>query len=649
MKKYKNFLLLSSLTLLLGILDIIVVLFWSLGESQNQLIGAIGLLIVLFGICGSIVLFIRRGKQNKFLSKLLLGGNVISLCVLFAFCCLFVLAINHDYTGDFSITTPLFENKTVLVVVPHQDDDINLVGGLIDQYTQSGSQVSVVFTTNGDGNISAEERAAEVVSVLTPLGVKKEDIYYLGFGDQWQSQTVDGVTIPHIYNSPDPDAIWTSVYGATAAYGTQSIPCYQELPYTRNNYLHSLQAIIQEEMPDVIFAVDMDIHSDHMAASLFFEEALCNVLKSHPDYHPQVYKGFCYATAWEAIPDFHGNLNLLSTKKPDDSIWSITSFGYAWENRVRFPMSAANLNIVLPNNSVSQSLNDYSSQFAYIQAKHVLNGDKVFWHRRTDSLLYGAEILVNGEATSRLNDFKLKDFANLFAVPDTGSGVVSLTDTVVRVTLPDAVTANCIYLYDHPSLTENILEGYLAFDDGSKVEFGQLRKDGSATIISFPEKEIRWFEVVAAKAEGDRAGLSEIELFWDEEASPREVFLMAVDSDDNFVYDHIIPEGTSAFFTLYQFPHAQQVTAEDVTISFESDDAGNSYSWEGDTFVVNCAKGSKCTVTVSAGGNSTTFAVLNPNRITRTYLTALQNMGKVALDAKLFFFRFYLFFYRRLT
>ena len=138
----------------------------------------------------------------------------------------------------------------------------------------------------------------------------------MGFGDLWEPQVFDEHTIPHIYNSVDPDAIWTSRYGATATYGTGIIPCYLELPYTRNNYLHSLESIIQKKMPDTIFAVDFDRHIEHKATDLFFEEALCNILKNHSDYQPTVYKGFCYGTAWEAIYDFHDSLNPLSTKNP---------------------------------------------------------------------------------------------------------------------------------------------------------------------------------------------------------------------------------------------------------------------------------------------------------------------------------------------
>ena len=647
MKKHKNLLLYTSLAVLLGILDLILVFFFDIGENQNRLIGAVGLLIVFIWGCGCVFLLLKNEKQSKVISRLLVAGNTVALFALLVLGTIYVLAVHRTYSGGFSLSTALFDNKNVMIIVPHQDDDINLAGGLIEQYTQRGSEVSVVFSTNGDANIEADLRAAEVVSVLTPLGVKKENIYYLGFGDQWKSQTFGDTTIPHIYNSPDPDLVWTSDYGATTTYGTQTIPCYLELPYTRNNYLHSFEAIIQDIMPDTIFAVDFDTHIDHKATDLFFEEALCNVLKSHLDYHPTVYKGFCYGTAWEAVSDFHDGLNLLSTAKPDDSTWSQTAFGYDWEKRVRFPVSSTNLNPVLFNNSVYRSFDHYDSQFAYTKAGAVLNGDKVFWERRTDSLLYHAEITVNDAETTLLNDFKLKDFSDISSTPETGSRVAFLHDGSVQVSIGNTVAANCIYLYDNPSNTDNILEGYITFDDGSTTTFGELNKNGSATVISFPEKQIQHFEVVATKKEGDFAGLSEIELYDDTpDLQKTETYLMAVDQYDNFVYDYITEEDAPAEFRLYRFPHAEQVNAEDVAVHFESDDGNSSYSWNQDVLTVNCAKGSKCSITVSAGDTCTTFTVSNPSVPVRGYLTALNSIGKAAIDIRFFFYRFYLIFYR---
>ena len=640
MKKHKKLLSFPFLLLLLGFLSTSLVLYIYLGERQNQLLGIGSLLVLAIWSLGSFLQLLLKVKRGNAIPKLLLAGNILGLSLLLVFGGLSVLAANHDYTGDFSISTSLFDSKDIMMIIPHQDDDINLMGGLIEQYAQGNSEITVVFSTNGDGDLgSAEVRAAEVVSVLTPLGIKKENIHYLGYGDLWEPQTFDGKEIRHIYNSPDPDAVWTSLHGATATYGTKSIPCYMELPYTRNSYLHSMQSIIQKKQPDILFVVDFDAHTDHKATDLFFEEALCNVLKTHPDYHPTVYKGFCYGTAWKAESDFYDDPNLLSSKKPDAYTWKATSFGYAWEDRVRFPVSSTNLNPLLMNNSVYRSLNDYSSQFAYIRGESVLNGDKVFWERRTDSLLYDAEITVGGEATSLLNDFKLKDFNNVFSSSDP-SGVAYLSNGTVRVTLGETVTANCVYLYDNPDEAENILSGYLSFSDGSQTEFGALNTDGSATKISFPEKEIQWFEIVPTETEGDCCGLSEVELYRDIPATPKnhDTFLMAVDSDDNFVYDYILPGGDTAAFRLCRFPHAEQLSKEDVSLHFESDAESNSYRWDGDVILVSCAKGSKCKLTVSADDSVTTFTVSNPRTPMRAYLTALRSVEKMTVDIRYFIF-----------
>ena len=640
MNRQKNLLLHTTLAILLVILDVIFVFFFHIGASQNRMIGNIGLLITFIWTCGSIFLFIIKGKYHKIISKLLIIGNAIALCVVLVFSIIYVLAINYTFSGSFSLSTTLFDSKKVMIIVPHQDDDINLVGGLIEQYTQHGSDVAVVFSTNGDAHIEADVRAAEVVSVLTPLGVKKENIYYLGFGDQWKAQTFGDINIPHIYNSPDPDFVWTSARGKTSTYGAQSIPCYLVQSYTRHNFVHSLESIILEIMPDVIFAVDFDTHIDHRATDLLFEEALCNVLKGHANYHPTVYKGFCYGTAWKAVPDFYGSLNLLSTTKPDDSTWNQTAFGYSWENRVRFPVCSTNLNPVLFNNSVYQSFDRYASQCAYMSTEAVLNGDKVFWARRTDSLLYHAEITVNGTETSLLNDFKLKDFPDISATHLVNSGVVSLHDCSVYVNTGDVTTTNCIYLYDNPSKTDNILEGHIAFDDGSIITFGALNEEGSATIIPFQEKQIRQFEIVPTKTEGNYAGLSEIELYNNtHDLLEKDTYLMAVDQHENFVYDYIIDASNSATFVLYRFPCAEQLNKEDVVLSFETDNKNNSYEWNNNSLTVNCANGSNCSITFSDGNTATTFTVSNPSVLSRAYLGALHNIGKTAIDIKYLFYR----------
>lgn len=635
MKRAKPFLRFSFLVLLLELLAILIL------ATQDTWITTVYPLIntsfVLIGLwfIGCLYLLVKKGRLNSILSRILMVCTCILGAILILFTSFCLLVANHDYTGHFSTTTSLFEDKNVLIIVPHQDDEINVAGGLIEQYTGNGSSVSVIFTTNGDCYATQEIRAAEAVEVLTTLGVEKENIYYLGFGNTWAPQTIDGTEIAHIYSSPDPDFVWTSTYGATKTYGTQSIGCNFDLTYTRNNYLYALQMMIEKIMPDTLFVIDFDSHIDHRATDLLFEEALCGILTKYPEYHPSVYKGFSYGTAWVAVDDYFSSDNLLSTKKPEDEVWAASAFGYAWEDRVRFPMGCNNLNWAFSNTSIYTSMTQYASQDAWWQADRVLNGDKVFWERRTDSLLYDAEIFIGGEKTELLNDFKLKDFASIAGTPGANTGVAAVQDEPVSVKFKDAVTLNTVYLYDNSNPDANILEGRITFSDGSDINFGNLNADGSPTKLVFPEKQVDWIEIAVTQYTGEQAGLSEIEAYWDVPSSGSDdSCLMAVDSDDNFVYDYMLHGSDTVTLKICRFPDGTALGSADVTLDFNFSGKDASYRWENDTLIIHCATGSECTVTVSDGNASTTFSVSQPSILQYGYLQVLRSCEELALNVR---------------
>ena len=633
MKKITSYLRLSFFFVLLEMLAILL-----MATQKNFVKSAyplVNMSFVLFSLwlCSCIFLLIKRGELNHFLSKLVTIATTVVATILFLFAGLYLLVIYHDTPGNFSVATSLFEGKKVMILSPHQDDEINIVGGLIEQYIDSGSHVSIVFTTNGDLFNEQEIRAEEAAEVLTTLGVKKENIIYLGFGNEWNSQAVDDQEIAHIYDSIDPDMVWTSIHGAIKTYGTKTIGCDFDLTYTRNNYLQSLQTVIAQQMPDTIFVVDYDSHIDHRASDLLFEEALCDILIQHPEYHPTVYKGFSYGTAWLAIDDYFQNDNLLSTKKPDNNIWAVSAYGYTWEDRVRFPMSETNLNWVLSNNSVFVSMNQYKSQNAWWRVKQILNGDKVFWERRTDSLLYEADIFVGDDKTERLNNFKLKDFQTIAGTPGANIDVVAVEGKTVSIKCKDVITINSIYLYDSTDPESNILEGYITFSDNSRIDFGNLRGDGSATRLSFSEKQIDGMEIVVTQYSGEAPGLCEIEAFYDiSAANTADSYLMAMDDDDNFVYEYILHKRNSVGLSIGRFPDGTFLQEADLTLDFVSSGQKTFYHWENDTLIIHCPQGSECTITVSDGITSTTFAVSNPTTLVYVYLQALRACEQIVLN-----------------
>ena len=73
--------------------------------------------------------------------------------------------------------------KTVLVVVPHEDDEINVAGTTIYRSRQAGERVICVFVTNGDWLCPAKVRMKEAIASLKELGVPSEDVLFLGYPD----------------------------------------------------------------------------------------------------------------------------------------------------------------------------------------------------------------------------------------------------------------------------------------------------------------------------------------------------------------------------------------------------------------------------------------------------------------------------------
>lgn len=613
--------------------------------------GVLAMLITIGAGCvllagGGLYILRKKGRLGKVFSGLVLSICIASLIVIGGFAGLCRLADSYPYQGGFSLTTPLFEGKNVMLLIPHQDDEINLAGGLIEQYTEKGSQVTVVFTTNGDRFGESELRARETLSVLTPLGVKAENIFYLGFGDLWQPQTHEGKTVSHIYNSPDPDSLWTSELGFTAAYSTALIPCRQELDYTRSNYLHSIKSILLERKPDTVFVVDMDSHLDHIAASLLFEEAMGQILKENPGYRPTVYKGFCYGTAWDAWSDYFGDANLLSTQKPFDYIWDQAGTSYLWENRLRFPMSSTNLNRVLSNNSVYESLKQHNSQNAKLHAIQVLNGDKVFWERRTDSLLYGAEVTVDEEATALLNDFKLRDYADISDLTGPNTNCVDVRGKTVLIQLPTLVTANTLCLYQNPDAPQNNWEGTVRLSDGTEISLADGEQSDNTLTLRFSDAQVSSLEITVTGEEGE---LSEVELYREISKPDTDACIMAVDSDDNFVYDYILQDTDTLALRLCSYPRETALTAADVQVSFTASGTESTYLWDGDLLVIFCGEKEECRIRVSKGDLQTAFTVSNPGTAHRLYEKLLRDTDRVLLNAEVLAYNMRIWFWCLVT
>lgn len=510
----------------------------------------------------------------------------------------------------------LFGEQKVMLVVPHQDDDLNILGGTLEEYARYGSELYPVFVTNGDFAGLTEIRYQEALEVFDSLGVPAENVTFLGYGDSWK----EGGS--HLYNAPS-GQVMESYIGRTATYGTAAHPAYREgREYTIDNLMEDLKAVILEYRPDVIFCSDYDHHIDHKAVTLVFDKVMGMLLKEHPDYRPVVYKAYAYGTAWEAEPDYYAD-NILSTKNLYDASYGQKPVVYHWEERIRFPVAAQTLSRSLVGSQAYQRLAIYESQGAQLMAAKVINGDRVAWQRHTASLCLLGEVSVSSGNGALLNDFMLIDNHDLVDeghLPLDGVWIPEEKDLhrTVTVTLKEPTDLSSIVLYDHPGEEENVRNAVIGFDDGTSVETGALDPAGAATRITVDRKAVTAFTVTLTETEGLQAGLSEIEAF-EKEPEPAGRFLKLTDADGNFLYDYCTASDGTAEFRVYFHGSLPELTEENYHIGIGG--SAGSAVLENGIIRVSCPAGESFTlnITCSEAGVSDTVFVRNPGKLERMW------------------------------
>lgn len=364
---------------------------------------------------------VRRGnrKDNIILKKLMRIVFIFIIAILILIGVGYNIILNADYgTGfdNYVYSSYFFREKTAMVIVPHEDDEINVAGATIKSYVDGGADVIVVFTTNGDYNGLGKLRIDEAINAMDELGVEKENVVFLGYGDKWDTK------YEHIYNAPDDEVIKSHIK-EIKTYGNDNVSDFRTILdgepslYTRNNFKSDMIDVILNYSPEVIFTVDFDSHIDHRATSLIFEEAMHEILKEHNNYNPQVFKGFAYNTAWYSESDFYSE-NLESTLKPNnekvqDSNYEVDLPNYNWDDRVRFLVPRDILTYTKLNNPIYKSLKHHNSQNAKLHAEQIINSDQVFWERSTNSITYESKVEASSGQASYLNDFKLADTSDI--------------------------------------------------------------------------------------------------------------------------------------------------------------------------------------------------------------------------------------------
>lgn len=438
----------------------------------------------------------------------------------------------------------LYANRNIMVIVPHQDDEANLLSGILEEYADYGSEIRAVYITNGDAGGIPETRLQEAISYCEFVGIPKENVIFLGYGDQWDSE------YGHLYNAPEGEAL-QSRFGRTETYGLDTHPAYREgRAYTSENLMADLESVILQYRPDTIFAIDYDSHIDHRAGMLWFERVMGKICREQEDYAPVVLKGYAYAAAWYAEEDFYDSVNVRSTRNVFGAPHWQEPEVYRWQDRVRLPVQGETLSHSLIGSRAYESLTKFSSQEASFRAVQIVNGDRVFWQRRTDSLSAKAEISVSSGNSSLLNDFLLIDNKNLKEqdYPYDSVWIPEQEDheKTIRIQLQMPSEISAVVLYDHPDENRNVLDAVIRFDDGTEIASGPLDVTGAATVIPAEKSGVQWVEIALTDTAGEFAGLTEVELL-PKSSQKMGAFLKVMDREENFVYDFCTMEENTEF------------------------------------------------------------------------------------------------------
>lgn len=292
--------------------------------------------------------------------------------------------------------------KKALILSPHMDDELLIAGSLIKNFSEAPNwTLKIAFYTNGDYFMDeGPVRIAECIEAMAVLGVKQENLIFLGYGDQWKCG--------HIYNS-DPGKICISHAGKTNTYCIDEYEefCYKKHgihhSYCRKNVLVDIGEMLDDELPEVIIVVNYDVHPDHRALYLFFLEAMRDLLVKYPHYKPLILTKLAYEGIYSGINDYH-KLPHNMTKPVFKGI--VSNPFLEWNERISIKTESSCNTLRLCNNLLYQAAKKYRSQEIKYIIPRAINSDIVFWRIYSENIAIYAEVFTSSGEKSFINDFK---------------------------------------------------------------------------------------------------------------------------------------------------------------------------------------------------------------------------------------------------
>ncbi len=515
------------------------------GSKIYKIMPAMGVVVT------GVLIFIFRLYNSKLLVTIILGLSSFLVFGCYIRYCLY--NTRYEETKNGFIQSDLFKNKRVLIFVPHQDDEVNMAGATIENMMQANCEVYVAYYTNGDWYGKGRERLRETIKCLSRLGVDESKIIFLGYGDSCFFGN------KHIYNQADFNKEIKSRAGYITTYGLKTHPDFHTYEngspaaQTRKNMLEDISSIIEKIYPDIILCSDMDEHCDHRALSMLFDEAIGRILANNKYFHPTVFKGFAYYTAYTSYDDYYSDV-LASTKIPGD----LNVPFHDWEERIRFPVPNKFLSYTKRANKVYRLFSIFKTQGVKKRTGRVANSDQVFWERQTTSLTYDARFFATSGDASTLSDFKLFDSDNIAQTDiryNRGYWTPDKTDRnrTITISFNSRISCNCIVVYGNTNRENVRMSIEVIFDDGEKIYLKKADfKEGKLYINFKTKNNVEWINVSILEWSTPPIIITQVEVYKKTELNTS--YIKLIDSNDNFIYICPVKAGTISKFRIYSYP-----------------------------------------------------------------------------------------------
>ncbi|KAI4441743.1 PIG-L family deacetylase [Schaedlerella arabinosiphila] len=419
-------------------------------------------------------------------------------------------------------------NKRLLVLAPHPDDELLIAGALIYTLKKKHYDITVAYFTNGDSSSGQGiVRIQEAIDALNVLGVREKDIQFLGYGNGWKNGK-------HLYNLPDGKE-GVSYADKRETYCIEGHPEYRMLKsgkhhrYTRQNAKEDIRELLLDIRADIIICVDFDSHADHRALSLFFEEAMADILRNNGSYTPIVLKKFAYAGMGSAKWDYY--YSPMPETQPGfreelfDQRYECDNPVFVWNDRIQLKIHRRTRTRHISSNILYKAALKHKSQKFHNRVGTFANADMVYWQRRTDSISYQARITATSGRADYVNDFKMIDCPDILCGLD-GVGMLKncawipdRSDSIQKLFLDfqRPVRVSKVHLYENFLPHENILKAQLTFDTGLVVDIRDIDHKGRKTEVIFDTQyDVKHMEFQILESEGAEYGLTELEIYEDD-------------------------------------------------------------------------------------------------------------------------------------